>query len=89
MKGSPLLIRDLVLLHDMCLERELRCDQRAAEAVERGDLAQADYERRLKQRFSATKTRFWDYVMERVELPAGNRPVDAAALSNRSGAPVT
>ena len=92
MKSSPLLIRDLVLLHDMCLERELRCDQRAAEAEGRGDLAQADYERRLKERFSATKTRFWDYVMEGVEMPAEVCSSDAGgALSGgkRSETPVT
>jgi hypothetical protein len=61
----PLPIGDLVLLQEMCLERELRCEQRAAEAAERGDWAQADYERRLKDRFSLIKNRFWHHLQGR------------------------
>lgn len=64
MKPAPFSMSDLVLLQDMCLERELRCDQRAAEAEERGDRAQADYERRLKERFKEVKRRFWSHVLE-------------------------
>lgn len=71
-------IRDLVLLQDICLERELRCDQRAAEAEERGDLAQADYERRLKERFTEVKSRFWGHVLRR-SPQAGTTRGDAAA----------
>ena len=81
MNKPVLLIRDLVLLQDMCLERELRCEQRALQAERKGDWTQADYQRRLQQRFSQVKQKFWDHLRdEGTRLPEACNESAASAL---------
>ena len=84
MKAIPPTIGDLVLLQEMCLERELRCEQRAAEAEERGDRARAEHERRLKERLTQAKWRCWDSIRgQRIEV-GGSAGGAVPALTARS-----
>jgi hypothetical protein len=55
-------LHDLVLLQEICLEQELRYEQRAALARGRDDPAQAEHELKRKQRFSRLKLQMYAYL---------------------------
>ena len=55
-------LHDLVLLQEICLEQELRYEQRAALARERDDPGQAENELKRKQRFSRLKLQMYAYL---------------------------
>jgi hypothetical protein len=55
-------LQDLVVIQEICLERELSYERRAAEAIERNDLDQAEREMKRKQRFSRLKLEMYAYL---------------------------
>jgi hypothetical protein len=60
---SMLTQQQLLLIQEMCIDGEQRCDQRAANARARNDYRSAAYEMQLKERYGRLKAQMVDDLM--------------------------
>lgn len=63
--GYTLTVEELLFLQDMCLDGELRCHQRAADAQVRGDFQTAAYEIQVKEQYTILKRKLLGALHER------------------------
>jgi hypothetical protein len=59
--------QEILLMHETCIEGELRCEQRAAAAIARKDYAMAAYEVQIKEHYTSLKRRM---LQELIPPPA-------------------
>ena len=65
MTRNHLSLTELLMLQEMCLDRELQCWQRAAEAAKKGDYQVTDFELELKEHYSDLKQKMLEELSDR------------------------
>jgi hypothetical protein len=78
---SPLTVKELLILQDMCLDAGHRSKQRSAVARATGNFGIAEYEARLQEHYARLRMRFEDEIVESRSAEA-DRPENPQGTSS-------